>query len=179
MSLVKRFSAAWWALVGTSAPAQEREEDPAVALRRDLAAARLELQEAKEALAAERSRAAALEKAQVAQVREGVESRLEELFAGLAAPLSQLRTQAALLDSGTAVAASDVMILARRFADMAEGTGLEPIGNVGEAALFDPGIAQPLGSDSSMEPGDPVTVRFIGYRFHGRVLRKALVEPTR
>ena len=176
MNLMQRLSTAWHVLVSPSASGVETEDEPTVALRRDLATAQLELQESRDALRAALARADALEKAQAAQVRDGVESHLETLFADLAAPLSQLRMQAALLAAGTVVAASDVMTLARRCAEVVEGAGLEAIGATGEMMPFDPEIAQPLAGDVQMAPGDTVHVRFIGYRYHGRVLRKALVE---
>lgn len=177
MRLVTRLSTVWRALMRPSSPLQAMDEDePVVGLRRDLAAARLELQEARDALAAERARAAALENAQAAQIRDGIASHLEALFGDLAAPLSQLQMQAALLDAGTAVAASDVMALARRCATVIERAGLEPVGTTGAVIRFDPEVAQPLGTNDQMKPADSVRVRCIGYRYHGRVLRKALVE---
>jgi molecular chaperone GrpE (heat shock protein) len=145
-------------------------------LQRDLAATRIELQEARAALATERARIVALEQAQAAQVRDQVESHLEALFTALAAPLSQLRLQAALLEAGTAVAAADVMALARRCIGEIERAGLEPIGVTGEVIQFAPESAQPLTEGGRLTPGDRVRVRFVGYRYHGRVLRKALVE---
>jgi molecular chaperone GrpE (heat shock protein) len=177
MNLVQRLSHAWRALMSPSLPPDEREDELTVTLRRDLATTRLELQEVQEALAAARAQITALEKAQTTQIREGIESALEKVFTPLAAPLSQLQMQAALLEAGTAVAATDVMTLARQFATMVERAGLEPISVTGETIAFDPEIAQPLGGGSQIETGDMVRVRFIGYRYHGRVLRKALVEP--
>jgi molecular chaperone GrpE (heat shock protein) len=176
MQLMQRFSTAWRALVCPASPPAATDDEPTVALRRDLAATRLDLQETTAALTAERARLAALEQAQAAQVHDRVESQLEVLFAALAAPLSQLRLQAALLDAGTAVAATDVMALARRCVAEIERAGLEPIGATEEVVRFDPALAQPLMEGVQMAPGDEVRVRFVGYRYHGRVLRKALVE---
>lgn len=177
MTLRQWLSKAWQALIRPALPQEEQEDERTVTLRRDLASTRLELQEVQEALAAARAQITALEKAQTTQIQEGIESALEKVFTPLAAPLSQLRTQAALLEAGTPVAAADVMTLARQFVTMVERAGLEPIGVPGEMIAFDPEIAQPLGGDSRIAAGDMVRVRFIGYRYHGRVLRKALVEP--
>lgn len=179
MTIRQRLSHAWRALMSPSLLQEEREDELTVTLRRELATTRLELQEMQEALAAARVQISTLEKAQATQIRDGIESALEQLFTSLAAPLSQLRMQAALLDSGTAVAATDVMTLARQFATMVERAGLEPIGVTGETIAFDPEIAHPLGGGSQIEAGDMVRVRFIGYRYHGRVLRKALVEQEK
>lgn len=148
-------------------------------VQRDLAATRLDLQETQAALGAERARTAALDKAQATLVQEGIAAHLEALFTDLAAPLSQLRLQATLLDAGTAVAAADVMALARRCIAIIERAGLEPIGMTGEVMPFDPETAQPLGEGAPIAPGDTVRIRIAGYRYHRRVLRKAFVEQEK
>lgn len=177
MGMMSRIAAAWRALAGRRAAGSEAEsDDEAVALRRDLAAAQLELQEARSALESERKRLAAAREGEAAAVREGVESQIEELLTRLAAPLSQLRMQEALLGAGKPVAAGDVMSVARSLAGAVEDAGLEPIGTPGGALTFDPETARPLQADAAIGPGDETVVRFIGYRYHGRVIRKALVE---
>ena len=179
MSLVQRLAAAWRALVSPSALPAPMPEDPTLMLQRDLAAIRLDLQETQAALVAERARTAALDKAQATLVQEGITAHLEALFIDLAAPLSQLRLQAALLDAGTAVAAADVMALARRCIAVVERAGLEPIGTTGEVMPFDPETAQALGEGVQIAPGDTIRIRIAGYRYHHRVLRKAFVEQER
>lgn len=176
MKLVQRLAAAWRAMVSSATTPEAMPEEPTLALQRDLAATRLDLQETQTVLATERAHSAALEKAQATLVQEGIASRLEALFTDLAAPLSQLRLQAALLDAGTAVATADVMALARRCIAIVERAGLEPIGTTGEVVPFDPETAQLLGEGVPLAPGDTVRIRIVGYRYHLRVLRKAFVE---
>jgi molecular chaperone GrpE (heat shock protein) len=106
---------------------------------------------------------------------ERVESELEELFERQAAPLSQLRMQAGLMENGQDVDAQDVMALGRKLANAIEEAGLEPIGSPGGTLEFDPDLARPLGAGPDMQRGDPVVVKFVGYRYAGRVIRKALV----
>ncbi len=176
MSLVKRLAAAWRALRGESEQEQVQDGEAVVALRRELAAARLDLQETQAALAAERRHRHAIESSKAAAVQEAVESRLEALFTQLAAPLSQLRMQESLLDSGRDVAGSDVMAVARSFADAVTAAGLDPIGTPGEKLGFDPETCQLLSGGEVPASGQEVVVRFPGYRYRRRVLRKALVE---
>lgn len=147
-----------------------------VAMKRDMATLRLELQETRDRLAKERLRLSNLEKNQASQVEELVGLQLEKLFTRLSASLSQLRMQSALLEKGIPVSAKDVMILAQHFADTVQEAGLEPIGTPGDVILFDPEIAQPLTTGAVFNTGEQVVVRFIGYRYRGRVIRKALVE---
>ena len=176
MGLIERCVAAWRALVGPRGAARTETDDEAVALRRDSATARLELQEARDRLTAESARLAAMREGQTAAVRDAVDSQLEELFTRLAAPLSQLRMQDALLNAGKPVAAADVMSVSRSLADAVEEAGLEPIGSPGEPLPFDPETSRPLRADAVIEAGEEALVRFVGYRYHGRVIRKALVE---
>jgi len=185
MSLIKRLAAAWKVIRGRAPHPdplleeereQIRDDEGTMSLRRQLAAARLDLQEARDALAAERSRRAAVEGGQTAAVREAVESRQEALFTQLAAPLLQLRMQDALLEAGRDVAARDVMAVARSFTDAVAAAGLEPIGMPGEKVRFDPETCQMLSGGEAPARGQEVLVRFPGYRYNRRVLRKALVE---
>lgn len=176
MKRTGRLAAAWRALCGVTAPPVEEEE--LLKLQSELAGVRLDLEETRRAIAMERDRTQSLEKGRVAAVEESVDARLDRLFTDLAAPLSQLRTQAHLLDTGTPVAATDVVAVAQQFARAVEEAGLTPFGEPGESAAFDPETMQPLRSDQPLTAGEAATVRFAGYRYAGRVLRKALVERT-
>lgn len=175
MPLVERFAAALAAFRSGAGPAADGEM---LALRRDLAAARMELGETREALRREQSRVAAAQQAQAEAVAQSVETRLARLFSAIAAPLSQLQTQAYLLAEGRPLQATDVMTLAMQLAQAAQDCGLEPVGSPGESLAFEPQTMQPLG-EGPLQPGAQVTVRFVGYRLGGRVVHKALVEGGR
>ena len=179
MTVLRRLVDAWRALLTgpPEKPCQE-DDDVAVALRRDLAEAQLQLQEARDSLAVERKRLAAVEQAKASEVADGVAAQMEALLERLAAPLSQLRMQDALLEAGTDVAARDVMALVRTLARVVEDAGLEPIGEAGSVMPFDPDVAQPLGAAGDLAAGDEVQIKFIGYRYQGKVIRKALVERS-
>jgi len=172
MAIAQRLAAAWRALLN---PVSQDAEDTVLALRRELATVQLERQETRDALERARAQMKALEETIARRVEDRVEARLQEFFANLVAPLSQLKLQEALIASGTEVASRDVMILVRQFTGAVEAAGVEPIGQVGETQAFDPEINQPVG-EAILTPGAPVVVRFPGYRFRGRVLRKAFVE---
>jgi molecular chaperone GrpE (heat shock protein) len=68
------------------------------------------------------------------------------------------------------------MALARQLTEAIEMAGLEPIAEFGKEVSFDPHMYEPLAADRSFSAGESVVVRFVGYRYKGRILRKALVE---
>lgn len=177
MSWWQRVVTAWQALKGKipSAPVAEEER---LELRRQLAEERLRLQETQKQLSHCKAELASVQRTQAEQVRERTATHLEALFRQLAAPLAQLKLQQALAANGKELAARDVLILAQQFANAVEAAGLEPIGGVGERCAFDPEWAQALAPGVSLQAGEQVVVRFVGYRFQGQVLRKALVERS-
>jgi len=171
-----RLLAAWKTL--WSGPPQLSEDSAAevLDLRRELGAVRLELEELGEELARERAQRHATEQALPKQVEQYIEARLDELFRRFAGVAAQIRTQAALMEQGAPVPSADVMALALGMVRAVEQTGLEPIGAPGAALAFDPDLARPLDPSQVPAPGEPVLVRFVGYRCRGRVIHKALVE---
>lgn len=174
MSFMQRLTAACRVLRGTEAAAEGDEE--VLALRRDLAAARLDLEETREALKKAQARAEALEASHTADVEQSTQSRMEKLFADLAQPLSQLGAQGYLVESGSELAASDVLAVAGQIARALENAGLEQVGAPGEVTDYSPETMQPLRQGQGIAVGDAVRVRFAGYRLGNRTIRKALVE---
>ena len=156
-------------------PTDERVLD----LERDLQRLRLELEEREQAVARlteelERHRSGA-----GARVAESVQAQVERLLADGAGPVSQLHTQAHLLEvEGRPVQARDVLAVARRFVRLFEDAGLTLEGAVGERVTFDPDRHEPLSAAARIEPGRPVVVRFVGVAYQGQLLRKAGVEEA-
>ena len=110
-------------------------------------------------------------------VRETVTARLEGLFKDLAGPASQILTQADLLENqGKSVQARDVLSVARRLVRAVERQGLIFEGKVGEQAEFDPNRHTPLNSGAVPQAGQPVTIRFAGVSYEGKLISKAIVE---
>lgn len=173
MGLGQRLGAAWAALCAGDKPSAEETE--LLTLRRDLATARLDLQDAHEEVERLRTHTGTLEEDHAAAVEQSLEKRLEGLFTSLAAPLSQLRTQAYLLEEKKPVPVADVMLLVDQLALAVEEAGLTPLGAPGDALPFDPGTMQEVRGEPAA-PGAEVDVMFVGYRFGYRVLRKAMVE---
>jgi molecular chaperone GrpE (heat shock protein) len=174
MGLVKRLSDALSALLGKPTEEVLNTRDEMLSLNRELAEAKLELAESRENLAAYRKK---IEEMEVAAPL-GMGDPLESVFHDLASFLSQLRMQASLMDAGREISGNSVMVLAKQVLDVVEKAGLEPIAAFGKEVPFDAQTCEPLAADISFLPGEPVVVRFVGYRYKGRIVRRALVERT-
>jgi len=175
MTIRVRLSDMWSAVHGKPTSGEHAVQAHVVSLRKELGEVGLELAEARDLLAVQRSR---LEELASAEKNEPT-GALAGLFGSLAAPLSQLRMQASLLESGKEISGRSVMALAAQLADLLESAGLEPIGSTGKETPFDPQTCEPMVSGTTYQIGAAVLVRFIGYAYRGTVVRKAIVDGDR
>ncbi len=132
---------------------------------------------------AERDRQISQLKSDMERQRCEAESRqqaeLTRLLTDLAAPLTQLRTQAHLLEAeGRPVSARDVLTVARRLTRNLEDYGLQLEDTVGAQTAFDPNLHEALSGAAALQPGQAVIVRFSRVSLNGRILRKAGVEAA-
>ncbi len=170
MNITGRLSLAWKALTGQAGREIQADREEILSLQRRLAATDIELHECQELVSALKSRIEALNAARTDP------PTAEELFTALAAPLSQLRMQAWLMGTGKEISSRSIIALANQFASLVERAGLEPVGDPGESIRFDPELHEPLSAQECIPNGGPAIVRFIGYRYRGRMLRRALVQ---
>lgn len=148
-----------------------------VALERERQELRLELEEERRAL--ERARGELVRQRERERVAEAARGQVERLLAGAASPAAQLLTQAHLVEAeGRPVAVGDVLAVALRLVGALEAEGLERVGRVGERAVFDLVLHEPLGEGAGLAAGSAVVVRFVGVGYRGVTLRKAGVEPA-
>jgi molecular chaperone GrpE (heat shock protein) len=107
-------------------------------------------------------------------------AQMERILADSAAPVAQLMTQAYLLDvQGRPLQARDVLAVARRLIQVLEEQGMQVVGKIGEIQPFDPDRHEPMASGLSIEPGTPVTVRFVGIAYQDHLLKKLGVEGNK
>ena len=111
-------------------------------------------------------------------VTEIVQTKLEHVFADAAAPVTQLLTQAHLLEEGKPVQAKDVLSIAKRLVHTLKDNGLSIEGNIGEQVPFDPNRHEPLSTNDSLHPGQTVIIRFVGVAYQAKLLRKAGVQKV-
>jgi molecular chaperone GrpE (heat shock protein) len=167
----------WLRVLRGDKAAESSDGEELLALRREVQNLRMKLDEherARSHLQAEVERQRSGESGRVAVA---VQARLERLLSAAAGPVAQLLTQAHLLESdGKPVQARDVLAVARQLVRVLQDEGLELDGHVGQATAFDPSRHDPLGSEATLAPGQPVVIRFLGLSAGGKVLRKAGVE---
>lgn len=154
-----------------------RDEACLVYLRREMQVMRLDLLERQEQIRRLGAELERLRAGEAARTQAATGSLLESLFLDLASPAAQLLAQAHILERGGELRAGDVALVGRQFVTALEDHGLIVLGRPGEETLFDESCHQPL-RDTMITPGTRVTVRFPGFGFRGRVLRKALVQAA-
>ena len=156
--------------------AAARAED-VLRLEKEAQALRIELDARDENIAHLKQEVERLRARQDHLVSEGVTAQIEGLFSDLAAPASQILTQAELLENqNRPVQARDVLSVARRLVRAAERRGMLFEGRAGEQAGFDPNRHAPLNAEAAPQAGQTVTIRFAGVSYQGKILHKAIVE---
>jgi hypothetical protein len=161
--------------LAASAAADERVLD----LERELQLARLELAEREQTVIALKEEVERQRKAEQTLVAAQVQSEIEPLLTECAVPLTQLLTQAHLLEvEGKPVQARDMWLVAKRLVRTFEDRGAAFQGHVGETCSFEAARHEPLSASISLNEGQPVRIRFVGMAYQGKLLRKAAVEAA-
>jgi len=165
-------------MLGRAAEPSPQADD--LALKREAQSLRLEMEERERLVTSLKSELERERNGASARIAEAVRWRIEKLMADVAAPVTQLFTQAHLLEvEGKQVLAKDVLAVAKRLIRALEDEGLKLESNVGETAGYDPNRHEPLGgqtAQTALTPGQPVVARFAGVSYRGRLIRKAGVE---
>ncbi|MEW6348410.1 MAG: hypothetical protein AB1646_05075 [Thermodesulfobacteriota bacterium] len=172
MKITERLVHAWKGLTGQADREIQANIREILSMRSRLAATEIELHKRSVLVSSQKSKLEAIE----ASRTDSTAAIAEDLFVALAAPLSQLRMQAWLMGSGKEISGRSVMALAAQIASLVQRAGLEPVGEPGERIRFDPELHQPLSAQERIECGASAVVRFPGYRYRGRILRRALVQ---
>ena len=105
-----------------------------------------------------------------------IHHQIEQLLTDTAAPVTQLLTQAHLLEEGKPVQAKDVLLVAKRLIRALEDKGLTIVERVGETVSFDSNFHEPLSASTSISPETEVVVKFVGISYQGKVIRQAGIE---
>lgn len=150
-------------------------EEEVVGLRREVQGLRLDLQEKEEQVRRLKAETEYLRQGEERRTQAAVDIALESLFKDLASPVAQLLAQERIVAEGGEVRPRDVLMLARQMVQALADRGLSPIGRAGERAVFSEAQHQPL-DGSPVAEGESVVVRFPGFAFRGRVVRKAMVQ---
>jgi molecular chaperone GrpE (heat shock protein) len=151
--------------------------DETLALQKEVQSLRMELEAREERINALKQEIERLRERQEKAVEEAASARLESLFSDLASPVSQILTQANLLEQqGKPVQAADILTVARRFVRAVERHGIGFEGKIGGQAAYDPNRHTLISKESVPEPGQAVTIRFVGITYKNKMIYKAIVE---
>jgi molecular chaperone GrpE (heat shock protein) len=162
---------------GESAAQTAARAEDLLRLENEAQALRMELETRNQDIAHLKQEVERLRARQDHLVSEAVTAQLEGLFADLAAPASQILTQAELLENqNKPVQARDVLSVARRLIRAAERRGMQFDGRAGEQVAYDPNRHASLNAEIAPQAGQAVTIRFAGVTYQGKILYKAIVE---
>jgi molecular chaperone GrpE (heat shock protein) len=143
----------------------------------ELQSLRLEIQERDKTIANLKDDLNRERDGKTAQVKESTQAFIEKLIVEASTPVSQLLTQAHLLESeGKPIQAKDVISISKRFIHVFENAGMNIEGTLGEKVSFDPNYHNPLSINSEIKGGDKVVIKLVGISYQGKVIRKAGVE---
>ena len=162
--------------LGLSQASQPQSDEKLLTLEREIQNLRLELTERDQLIDKLKQQLEHQRTSQSNNIDSAVQNQIEHLLTDTAAPVTQLLTQAHLLEEGKPVQAKDVLLVAKRLICTLEDSGLTIVGQVGETVSFDSNLHESLSSSTSITPGTEVVVRFAGVSYQGKVIRKAGVE---
>jgi molecular chaperone GrpE len=103
------------------------------------------------------------------------EAELLKLAKKAAPLLSQLVTLKDMNEKGKDIRSADILKLFSKLEKLFDDIGLQRVGDVGETTGFDPTVHERM-SGAGVQAGNPVKVRFVGYRFNRVVVTKAMVS---
>jgi len=163
--------------LGRSPSTQPQEDERSLALERQVQNLRLELAERNQLADKLKQELERQRHSESERITTAIQTQVEQLLTDAAAPVTQLLTQAHLLEEGKPVQAKDVLAVAKRLIRALEDSGLTIAGSVGETVSFDSNLHDPLSASTSLAPGVPAVVKFAGVSYQDKVIRKAGVEP--
>jgi molecular chaperone GrpE (heat shock protein) len=154
------------------------DDEWVLTLEREMQSLRLELAERDQMVANLKQELERQRTGESTRIIEAAKTQVEQLLTDVAAPVTQLLTQAHLLEvEGKPVQAKDVLAVAKRLVRALEDNGLTLTGSVGETVPFNPNYHDSLSTSTSLTPGTTVVVKFAGISYQGKAIRKAGVEP--
>ena len=138
---------------------------------------RLALQEKGSAITQLQADLETLRAGQETTFQERLNARLERFINDASGPAVQLLAQAYLLEKEhKPVQISDLLAVSRRLLGALERIGLEYEGQVGQRVPFDPERHALLDASDSLYPGEQAEIRFVGVRYRGKIIRKAILD---
>jgi molecular chaperone GrpE (heat shock protein) len=165
----------WFGLSHTSQP-QPKLEEKLLTLEREIQNLQLELTERDQLINKLKQQLEQQRTSENNNIDSAVQNKIEHLLTDTAASVTQILTQAHLLEQSKPVQTKDVLLVAKRLIRTLEDNGLTVVSQVGETVSFDSNLHEPLSASTEISSGAEVVVRFAGVSYQGKVIRKAGVE---
>jgi molecular chaperone GrpE (heat shock protein) len=164
-------------LLGETEPDSPQDESRVLGLEREMQGLRLALEEKDQIIENLKSATDRQRQEEGDRVTGAVQVQMVRLMVNIANPLSQILTQAHLLEvEEKPIQAKDVLSVGKRLIRMLEEEGMSIEGSVGEVHPFDANFHEPLNADVSLTSGQSVKVKFAGIGYNNNTIRKAGVE---
>jgi rRNA-processing protein FCF1 len=96
------------------------------------------------------------------------------LFNSISSFFVQIPTLKDMVEKNPDISAKDIIGFFSPLQQGVEGLGFVPIGRIGEGVIYNSEEHQPAGTEGFKE-GESVKIKYIGYRYKGKVLKKAMV----
>lgn len=142
-------------------------------LERELQLVKLELDEHRQLLKVARQDLELHARQSEEAVAREVRGRIEKLFQEIAGSATQLVTQDHMLSvQNKPLKATDIQAVANRLIQTLQNHGLVIQGKIGDTAVFDKNLHQPLSSDEDIKDGEEVIVRMSGISNHAPTSRQ-------
>lgn len=156
---------------------KKQDTGPVLQLEREIQSLRTMLDEQDKVIAKLRKELQQLQSETEVRAKKFIQVKFEELMAEAATLITQIHTQAFLVEEkNRPINVRDVISVAKRFEQLFQNRGLRLEGYVGEITSFDSNHHRPLKEDVPALEGQPVVVRFVGVAYRGKLLSKAGVE---
>ena len=162
--------------LGLSQTTQPQSDEKLLTLEREIQNLQLELAERNQSIDKLKQQLEQQRTSENNNIDSAVQNQIEQLLTDTAAPVTQLLTQAHLVDESKPVQAKDVLLVAKRLIRTLEDNGLTIVSQIGETVSFDSNLHEPLSASSEISSDAEVVVRFAGVSYQGKVIRKAGVE---
>jgi molecular chaperone GrpE (heat shock protein) len=154
----------------------QTDDEQRLTLERELQNLRLELTERDQKLANLKQELERQRSSENSRINAAIQREIEQLLSDVASPVSQLLTQAHLLEvESNPVQAKDILTVVKRLIRTLEDKGLTITGKIGETIPFDPNYHQPLSSNTDLAVGTPVVIKIVGVSYQGKIIKKATV----
>ena len=162
--------------LGLAQTSQTQSDEQSLTLEREIQNLRLEITERDQLIDQLKQQLEQQRTNENNNISSAVQNQIEQLLTDTAAPVTQLLTQAHLLEQGKPVQAKDVLLVAKRLIRTLEDNGLTIVGQVGKTVSFDSNLHEPLSASSSITAGTEAVVRFAGVSYQGKVIRKTGIQ---